>query len=459
MYTFILIILSLCSLAFGHEIIVTPTSPTLDSIKNNYTPPYSPLRDSIIAHDYINHLNNNGYPFAAVRNVHKNDTSFFVLQLNELYFWGPLINRDSSKSSDSIISRFANVPVGTSYSEKELAEIKQALERSPYFTLQPQSPTDEIAQHSDRNILYPTPAVRDAHINRLELLFGYSNANEPITGSIQGDFFNIVGTLRSLQFKYDANGEATDISVDYSEPWLFNTPLTLNLSGLLTEEDALHQRAQLSLGVTLPLSRKNTVGISLGVQTITDSLSTTDRYLTSISASHDSRDRYQLPQSGIYCTTISTFSKGALQDSLSNDQFSFTVTAHLYYAVSKIIVLKSAIYSGTLFSASPLLPIESYQLGGQPGSRGYRNRAFYAQSYISSPLELQLRLSASNALYLFTDPFLYNAIDSQTWETALGYGFGLSQTTKVATLGLAFGSHPQLSLGESFIHLNLSRYF
>ncbi|MGL1936370.1 MAG: BamA/TamA family outer membrane protein [Fibrobacterales bacterium] len=453
------LILCLCPLLFGGTITITPRTPALDSIKNSYTTPYSPARDTLLAHEYITHLSNTGYPFATVQSYHKNDTSFFAIQLNALYFWGALINRDSSRSSDSLINRFADVPVGTPYSEKELTEITQAIERSPFFTLQPQQPSEEIAQHSNRNILYPTPAVRDAPVNRLELLFGYSNNNSPIAGSIYGDFFNILGTLRSLQLYYAATGGATDISVEYTEPWLFDTPLALTLSGLLREEDALHQRAQFSIGVSLPLSRKNTIGLSFGAQTITDSLTTTNRYLTSLSLTHDSRDRYQLPRSGLYWSTHSTFSKGPHQDSLSGDQFTLATTVKVYYALTQKIVIQSSLYSGVLLSAAPILPIESYQLGGHPGSRGYRNRAFYAQSYLGTPLEIQLQLSRSNALYLFTDPLLYNTIDSKKWHTAIGYGFGLSQTTKVATLGLAFGSHPRLPLGETFVHLNLSRYF
>ncbi len=445
-------------------IFVTPEDAQIEKV-------LKPFLNTTISNDLIqdvsqtlsNHFSESGYPFAQFTLSQVTDTLVVTTNKGELYYFGPLYNAGKSKSTDSILNRFSLIPVHTPFSETTLRKIRERLYRSPLFSL---LPYPDILKHPDRSILYPTFHIQDNAINSAELILSYSNDHKGFEGKALISLYNIAGTMRDLTFHYFSNENATDISLHYREPWILDTDASAVIEVSLVELDTTSRKSAVESGVLFNLSFEQSFGLYIGTK-IQKELSSASQqfYWSRFDITRDTRNRRTLASSGSHSYASLQITTGESASEAS--QFSSTHKGSFtwYQTISPSVILQPQIQWGTIFSNRPLKPIESFLLGGTQSIRGFRERTFITQSYLTTPTELHLTYGISktnqptNSLYLFVDPFIHNPSDSKKWLFDIGYGVGIQQHTEIVTIGVAFASNPSTPILSSLIHVSAKSHF
>ncbi len=447
-----------------HTLSITPEDTQIKSI---LTPYLNTLISSELMHDVsqtlTNHCAQSGYPFAQFTLTPSSDTLSVTINKGELYYFGPLYNADSSKSTDSILNRFSLTPVHTPFSEVTLKKIQERFNRSPLFTL---LPYPDILKHPNRSILYPAFHIQDNAINSAELILSYSNDKSDFEGKALISLYNIAGTMRELTFHYFSDERATDISLHYREPWVLNSDASAVIEVSLVELDTTSKKSTIESGALFDLSFEQSFGLYIGSKIQRELNSASQQYYWSrFDLTRDTRNRRTLASSGSFSYASLQITTG--EQTTESSQFSFTHTGSFtwYQSVIPSVIIQPKLQWGTIFSNSPLKPIESFLLGGAQSIRGFRERTFITQSYLSTPTELHLTYGTSptnqptNSLYLFIDPLVHNPSISNKWLFDIGYGVGIQQHADIFTIGVAFASNPSTPILKSLIHVSAKSHF
>ncbi len=416
-----------------------------------------------VSQTLTNHFAQSGYPFAQFTLTPVTDTLRVTINKGELYYFGPLYNADTSKSNDSILNRFSLIPVHTPFSETTLQKIQERFNRSPLFTL---LPYPDILKHPNRSILYPAFHIQDNAINSAELILSYSNNQDDFDGKALISLYNIAGTMRDLTFHYFSDESATDISLHYREPWILDTDASAMVEVSLVELDTTYKKSAVESGILLDLSFEQSFGLYIGTKIQSELNNGSQQfYWSRFDITRDTKNRRTLASSGSLAYASLQITTG--EQATESSQFSSTHTGSITWHQSLIpsLIVQPQLQWGTIFSNSPLKPIESFLLGGTQSIRGFRERTFITQSYLSTPTELHLTYGVSktnqptNSLYIFVDPLVHNPSLSKKWLFDIGYGVGIQQHTDIFTIGVAFASNPSTPVLKSLIHVSAKSHF
>ncbi|MCX6149191.1 MAG: BamA/TamA family outer membrane protein [Ignavibacteriales bacterium] len=452
----------------------------------------SELENSIS--NILNYYEENGFPFSKVKITSAN---FFIDSLENKHYADVYLKIDTGKVSridkveikgntktkDYVIIRDTRISKGTLYSQKQIEEIPNKLNRLRFFD--PVETPSFFFNSKNEGVLLIQ--LKEKETNNFDGLIGYVPGNQKeqkgyITGLVNVSLRNLFGTGRAAAFKWQRiDRYSQELEVKFLEPWVLGFPFNLNAGFLQQKQDTSYVQRKFEGAVEFLASEDLSASVTIAAESVIPTESdysvftvyNSSSLTTGLSVKIDSRDDYYSPTKGIYFLNSYSFS----QKKINGPEKYFTSTLirninlqrfaidfQLYQEIIKRQVVAIGIHGremqGTFFEVSDL-----FKLGGTNTLRGYRENQFLGNRLLWSNLENRFLLSKRTYAFLFFDSgyYLRNA-DSKTTvpkisSIKLGYGLGLNIETGLGVLSVSYALANGDSFGQGKIHFGLINEF
>lgn len=332
-----------------------------------------------------------GYAFAnVIRNLNvvpgenKVDVEF-SFEKGKIAYFGRIKVKGNNKSRDKVIRRELLIREGQKFNGTALRESKENVQRLGFF--EPESIVFNTVSPKDKeDVLDVEISLKEKNTGQISLGAGYSTST--------GFFFqssvtqsNFRGMGQNLSFSLNIASESKTFSVDFTEPFLFDTKWTLGGGMFVSNNDTSasysEKRKGLNVRVGYPIFRFTNIYMTYKLEdtTITsvddptiiveDENGIASTVQTSVI--HDKRDDRSDPRKG-YFLNYSTEYTGIGGDKkwIKNE-----VEGRGYYPVVGDLIFRSRFYAGRLDKVNnqKIPRTEKFTLGGSRNLRGYSTEA------------------------------------------------------------------------------------
>ncbi len=332
-----------------------------------------------------------GYAFAnVIRNLNvvpgenKVDVEF-SFEKGKIAYFGRIRVKGNSKSRDKIIRRELLIREGQKFNGTALRESKENVQRLGFF--EPESIVFNTVSPKDKeDVLDVEISLKEKNTGQISLGAGYSTAT--------GGFFqasvtqsNFRGMGQNLSFSLNWAKEAKTFSVDFTEPYLFDSKWTLGGGVFVSNSDTSSSYSErqkgLNVRVGYPIFRFTNLYMTYKLVDTTISavedpsivLAEENGIASTIQSSiiHDKRDDRSDPRKG-YFLNYSTEYTGIGGDKkwIKNE-----AEGRAYYPVVGDLIFRSRFYAGRLDKVNNqnIPRTEKFTLGGSRNLRGYSTEA------------------------------------------------------------------------------------
>jgi outer membrane protein insertion porin family len=177
-----------------------------------------------------NYYTDRGYAFAEVApKIDKNPEPPVVnvayeVRRGELVDFGRINISGNTKTRDKVIRRELQIVEGSRYDKASLQRSSESLKRLDYFeSVDMDTSKGETSKEMNVNVKVKEKSTSFASIGA-----GYSSADQAfVLGQIAER--NLGGRGQRLAFQGQIGGKSSRFSVGFTEPWLFDTPLSMNV--------------------------------------------------------------------------------------------------------------------------------------------------------------------------------------------------------------------------------------
>lgn len=372
----------------------------------------------------------------------------------------------NKSTKDDVIIRELNLKTNEPFKFSKIRNIKSRLQRLNIF-----DQVDEPKLFSMDNAQGILIKVTEGNTNTFDGILGYSprqGANSAlVTGFINISMRNLFGTGRKLHLLWKKESRLTqEIGIRYTEPWLFNIPLSLGGAFLQRKEDTLFVKRAVDVNSDFKFTESITVGGSVKQEFIipaagASNIASVYQITGGFNIIYDTRDDRLTPTDGIYYQTGYDIGSTKINDRTSTIQ-RIGIDAEAYYNLLPSQIFKIGLYGRTVNSGNIQLS-GLYRFGGTNTLRGYRENEFIGSRIFWSNIEYRFIAATRSFFYGFIDLGYYYkpaiATDEFFEKGKYGYGIGTRIKTTIGLLGLscAFGEGDSFLQGK--IHIGLINEF
>ncbi len=380
--------------------------------------------------------------------------------------------RGNDETNENVIRREIKLPKDKTINIEFLANLKRRLERLNIFETV-EDPKIYSLKNQDKSGLLIE--VKEGNTNTFDGILGYTppeneNENGYLTGLVNVSFRNLFGTGRKVEAKYQAEVKSTqELSFNYSEPYVLNYPVYLNLGFLQRIQDTTYTRRKIDLKADVLFSDNFTISGVAGYERIipSDSSRTVFRiadsqtFLSGLELRYDSRDNIYVPSKGFLYTTAYTFGNKQVfniqdlqglgyQENFDVQRYSMTLDFYLSFLRRQTLLLRG--FAGEVRS-DKLEDSDFFRIGGNRNIRGYREEQFLASRLAYGNIEPRYSLSRRSFAFAFYDFGFYFKPEDVANHIAeqqgflFGYGFGIRLETQLGIIGVSYG----LGKGDGFL--------
>ena len=442
----------------------------------------------------FDYYENIGFPFASVRiesvqfvddsSSHDHLANLF-LTINE----GKKSKIDkieiegNTKTKDYVITRALQIQKGEPYSQKEINDIPDKLNRLRFF--EPVAAPVYFVNSKNEGIL--KISVEEKQTNYFDGIAGYippanDNTKGYLTGFVNINLRNLFGTGRAASFRWQQENQySQELEIQYLEPWLFGFPF--NIQGSLFQrkqdstyvqrnfEGALEYIATPEISASVIVNTQSTIPTERNVNVFT--VYNSSAFTSGVNLKIDTRDDFYAPTSGILFINSYKFTQKTIngpaqfitadtktKQNFQRLEFDFSVFKQLLSRQVLAFAVHARELRGSDFEISDL-----YFLGGARSLRGYREKQFQGNRIVWSNLEYRFLLTRRTFAFLFFDSgyFLRNADETRQIAEISGfrngYGFGINLETSLGVLGVSFALGKGDSISEGKIHFGIINEF
>ncbi len=456
--------------------------------------PVSPEHVSETMENLIIELENTGYPFASAwLDSVSIGTDHITAKLK--IERGPAIQIDSikvignTKISSRYLENYLQIKPGDAYSEKLIREIPTRINELPFLK---QSRPAEVVFAKDGTTL--VLALDKAKANDFNGIIGFQPNEETgevvITGDIHLKLVSPLGKGEKINLQWRRlQSQTQDIQVDFSFPYLFNTPLGVDAGLQIYRRDTSFSTITLKGGLQYALKAGDFV--ELNVQNEQSNLISTIAYENSSTLPdvaditflhygltvHSSRMDYQLnPRKGYRFTIGGSVGEKRIRENpnltlidydsldLSTTQYKTQGSIQAFVPILKKGAVQFNLQGGHLDNEL-LFRNELYRIGGLKSIRGFDEESIFASSYIIHRLELRWLLEQNSYTYIFYDQGWYEdaSMPDIVSDTPYGFGAGISFQTNAGIFSLNYALGSQFNQGIDYrsgkIHFGFVNYF
>ncbi|MCK4537505.1 MAG: hypothetical protein KAV42_01780 [Candidatus Krumholzibacteria bacterium] len=426
---------------------------------------FDPARLEMAMRRLVRTLNEDGYPFAqawitAVGHEPGSGTVDLSISLIEgnLAVVSDIFFEGITRTDSTVALRISRLKKNVRFDEKVLDRARKYLVSSRLFE---KVGRPRVAGTRGDRVDLVIPVEDRKRANYFSGAFGFSrkeNGDYRMNGSVKLELKNIAGTGRNVGFDWVNDGlgySRTELLL--MEPFLFSTPMNLDMEIRQTINDTLYDMVSAGGYVSFPIGPVWSVsGGFAGDRTTFGDGSGLER---------SSRKRYRLGLTGDPGTwwRLRIDLEGGMKTNSFVDGRSEDETQLIYYFESSV----EAGLSGTqtvfarmaangIVSSGDVTLSEMFALGGARTLRGYRENQFRAEK--TGYINLEYRFGGESRIFLFDDIGTFFRED-EGWTVKNGFGFGIRSTSKAGTVELSFGLGDRISLNETKIHISLIEVF
>ena len=442
----------------------------------------------------FDYYENIGFPFASVRiesvqfvddsSSHEHLANLF-LTINE----GKKSKIDkieiegNTKTKDYVITRALQIQKGEPYSQKEINDIPDKLNRLRFF--EPVATPVYFVNSKNEGIL--KISVKEKQTNYFDGIAGYippanDNTKGYLTGFVNINLRNLFGTGRAASFRWQQENQySQELEIQYLEPWLFGFPF--NIQGSLFQrkqdstyvqrnfEGALEYIATPEISASVIVNTQSTIPTERNVNVFT--VYNSSAFTSGVNLRIDTRDDFYAPTSGILFINSYKFTQKTIngpaqfitadtktKQNFQRLEFDFSIFKQFISKQVLAFAVHARELRGSDFEISDL-----YFLGGARSLRGYREKQFQGNRIVWSNLEYRFLLTRRTFAFLFFDSgyFLRNADETRQIAEISGfrngYGFGINLETSLGVLGVSFALGKGDSISEGKIHFGIINEF
>jgi outer membrane protein assembly factor BamA len=426
---------------------------------------FEPHRLEIAMRLLVRTLNEDGYPFAQAwitgvghePGSGRVDLSISLIEgktavVSDIFFEG------ISRTDSSIALRISRLKKDVPFDERALDRAQKYLVSSRLFEKVGKA---RVSGSTGNRVDLVIPVEDRKRANYFSGVFGFSrkeNGDYRMNGSLKLELKNIAGTARGVGFDWLNDGlgySRTELVL--REPFLFSTPMSLDLEVRQTVNDTLYDLVSAGGYISFPIGPVWSVSGGLAGDRTT--------FGDGSGLEKSSRKRYRLgltAEPGTWWRLRADL-EGAMKTNDFIDGSSEDETQLIYYFESSA----EAGFSGTqtffarmaahgIISSGDITLSEMFALGGAKTLRGYRENQFRAEK--TGYINLEYRFGGESRIFLFDDVGTFFR-EGEGWTVKNGFGFGIRSTSKAGIVELSFGMGDQISLNETKIHISLIENF
>ncbi|KJD32010.1 surface antigen (D15) [Tamlana nanhaiensis] len=452
----------------------------IKQITNNYAPTYFDLTFSEIENS-LNYLNNKisetGYPFTKLKlsNLRiKEDwveADLISSALSEKRILNNIVVKGYDKFPKSFLKHYLKIKPKQVFNLKKIQTKSNQLQNIN-FASQIKPPEALFTKDSTSLYLY----INKNQSNTFDGFLGFGTNEE--TNKIQFDGYlnlNLTNNLNygesfSLFYKSDENDQQT-FEVSTSLPYLFSTPIGVDLALRLFKKDSSFTTALQNLKLNYQLSTKHNIAAGLTAITSSNLLTTTQNLNINDYKSTFYSLTYQYlnlnPTNNLLFPIQSKFYFEAglgkrVTTPNTTQQTKYTLEAFKIFLLNQrnSIFLKT---NGAILKSTNYFENELYRFGGINSIRGFEENSIYANLF--SVFNTEYRYQLSNNLYIHTifDAAYFENQITTSKQKLFGYGLGLGILTKSGLFKLNYANgkfeDSNFSLSNSKIHISLKTRF
>lgn len=414
-----------------------------------------------------------GYAFAnVIRNLNvvpgenKVDVEF-SFEKGKIAYFGRIKIKGNPKSRDKVIRREITIREGQKFNGTALRQSRENVQRLGFYEAE-SIVFNTVSPKDKEDILDVEVSVKEKNTGQISLGAGYSTAT--------GGFFqasvtqsNFRGLGQNLSFSVNLAKTSNTFSIDFTEPYLFDTKWSLGGGVFISNNDTSssysEKRKGLNVRVGYPIFTFTNVYMTYKLEDTTINkvddpsidINLENGLASSIQSSivHDKRDDRSDPRKGFFLSYTAEYTGvGGEKKWLKNE-----AEARGYYPVIGDLIFRSRFYAGKLdeVSSKKIPRTEKFTLGGSRNLRGYNfedigpsrklvgtdgklqdfNIGGEFMSFANLELQHPLSREAGLKWVLFFDAG--HAGDVKNVRVYTDYGFGFRWFSPIGVLRFEFG--------------------
>lgn len=469
--------------------------------------PFDQQKVTAVYNKLLDYYSNNGYPFVqlSLDSISiKEDLISAKLNIDKgiLYKTDTILIKGDAKISKEYLLRYLGIEEGDLYRQEIMDRIDTRLSELP-FIVQTQPHSITMLNTGAEITLY----LQNRKSNQVNVLVGFLPSNPQvggkllITGEANLNLRNPFGYGETLGINWQQlQSKSPRLNLLFQRPYLFHTPVGVNMNFELYKRDSLFLNIHGLLGAQYNVSARKSVTVA--VQLYKTSLLSVDTAAikatkrlpnmidlssTTLSLQYDyNSTNYRFnPRKGndlqfsvgfgqknikenntILSIKDPLFNYASLYDTVQTRAYVFrtTINAAHYFPVGRQATFKTALQGGWLQSPN-YYENELFQVGGFKKLRGFDEESIYTNRFLIATLEYRYLLAQNSWLFGFTDlgRAAYSSNSSSYAHNYFGFGAGLAfeTNTGIFNISWALGKRNDLNLDlrQSKIHIGFVSLF
>lgn len=461
----------------------------------------------------LDYLENNGHPFAKVfldSLQLEQDSVSAILKVDK----GPLYIIDSirvfgdAKISNNFLQRYLDIPNGSIYKKEKLLDISKKILELGFVQEERPSDLTLLGTGSVLNLY-----LQQRKASQVNVLIGFLPNNDQlsskkilITGEANIHLRNALGGGETIGLNWQQiQVKSPRLNILYRHPFLFNSPVGLDLAFDMFKKDSTFLNINLQFGAGFIISANQTGKLFLhrfqtiisqgGINTSNIILNRRLPDIADMSAINlgidyeINRTNYRInPRSGYETKLVvsagtkkirknneilelkdpgdPSFDFETLYDTVKLKTYQFRILgmAAKYFPLGRQGTVKTAL-NGGVFQSGNIFRNELFQIGGYKLLRGFDEESQYVSQYAIGTLEYRYLIGLNSYFFVFADGgWARNTSRISKYSHGyLGTGLGLTLETKSSlfTIAWAIGKRDDIpfNLRQSKIHFGFVNYF
>lgn len=460
----------------------------------------------------LEHMENNGYPFARVwldslTLQHTHFEAALMLETGPLVRFGNLSIEGDARIGEAYLRNYLGVKAGEPYSRQRILAIPNRIRELPF--VEESSPV-AIRFFPEKADIFLQLKARKA--SRFDFLLGLLPSTDPllprrllITGTALAELQNALGRGERIFFSFEQFRPGTqELELAFSYPYLLQLPFGAELGFNQYKRDSTYNDVQFDVGISYLLEGGNYVKgfwnsfqsslISVDTQQIRQTRrlpETIDLRTTMVGIEYQRQklDYRFNPRRGWWLWARGgagikvvernsailelrdpaepEFDFASLYDSLPTRSFVLRASFRIerYWPVGRIGTVRTALRGGTVYSPAGIFRSESFRIGGNQILRGFDEESIFSSLFAVGTLEYRLIIGTNSNFFVFADYARVNdrlagALRSD-WPLGLGAGLNFETQAGIFGLSLAVGSQQgnPIEWRRPKVHLGYVSYF
>lgn len=469
--------------------------------------PFDQQKVNTVYRQLLDYFSNNGYPFAKIFLdsvvVGNNQISASLkIDKGQLYHIDTIIINGNVRLSKNFLTHYIGIDEKSVYQQSKLDKINSRLAELSFMQqTQPYSLT-----------MLNTGAALNFYLqnrasNQINALIGFLPANTQtggkllVTGEAQLNLRNPFGNGEVLAVNWQQlQKKSPRLDMLFQRPYLFHSPLGVNLNFQLYKRDSLFLNIHFQAGVQYNVSTKQAFSVFVQFNTsnvlsvdttiikftkrLPDVIDYTESSLAFGYSFNNTNYRFN-PRSGnelqlttsfgrkyvhenntILAIKDTAFNYKTLYDTVQLKSYTFrsTLAAAHYFPIGKQATFKTALNAGW-FQSPNYFQNELFQIGGFRLLRGFNEESIYTNLYTVGSLEYRYLLGQNSWYFVFTDAGYaeYKSNVTNFHHTYIGIGTGIAFETKTGIFNISYAvgkrNDVHWDLRQSKIHVGFVSVF